>query len=74
MRAREIAETLLNGNISTAREEMGVHPDDVETVLRAFDVVEELVELTPRPDMGDAEYDRWVDCIGRVRRCLNGGT
>lgn len=69
MRAREIAETLLNGNISDAREAMtfGGHIVDAREVL---DVVEELADMLPPGDLDDT----YEQAIGRVRRCLNGGT
>lgn len=68
MRAREIAETLINGNISDARREIVRGRTQTEAAVMALDVLEELWEWNAvghnRP--------RGID-VDRLRRCLNGG-
>jgi len=64
MRAREIAETLINGNISDARREIVKGRTQTEAAVMALDVLEELWELLGAEDFGDV--------ADRLRRCLNG--
>lgn len=75
MRAREIAETLVNGNITAARDAMidlgSGYGVDAGT---ALDVVEELVELYVDINNGYAPEEQWAAALNKVRRCLNGGT
>ena len=64
MRAREIAETLINGNISDARREIVKGRTQTEAAVMALDVLEELWELLGAEDFGDV--------ADQLRRCLNG--
>lgn len=76
MRAREIAETLLNGNISDARTAMLRGRGDYVpgAMCRVLDVVEELRPMLAWAGDAPTEYDEWAMAIEKVRRCLNGGT
>jgi hypothetical protein len=64
MTAAEVAETLINGNISTAREAMTFHRTTTEAIVFALDVI---AEMTNDGETGV------LDALVRVRRCVNRG-
>jgi hypothetical protein len=64
MRAREIAETIVNGNVSDARREILSGRTQAEAAVMALDVLEELWELLGAEDFGDV--------VDRLRGCLRG--
>ena len=69
MTASEIAESLINGNISDAREAIVGAPGGIaDSCVLALDVLAELMHETP-------EADNFVgEALTRLRRCLTGGT
>ena len=67
MRASQIAETLINGNISDARNAIVKHRTQTEAAIITLDVLEDLLPWEP-------DHDTCVNEIARLRRCLNGGT
>jgi hypothetical protein len=76
MTAVEIAETLHNGNISTAREALtrthdGFALTATEAALKMLDTVEALAEALA--DYHDDET-RYIVAIEKLRRCLEGST
>jgi hypothetical protein len=72
MTPSEIAETLLNGNISDAREAILTGGDGrhtrVAAAVMALDVLDQLCYMTE----DDENYA--AAAIARLRRCLTGGT
>jgi len=68
MRAREIAETLINGNISEARREITNGRTQTEAAVMALDVLDELLDAFGIDPGAGAEMQ-----IARLRRCLQGG-
>lgn len=74
MNAAEIAETLRNGNIAQARayilgwdEDVRDNADAYATCVFLLDVVSELAMLAP-------DYPDYQWALGKVRRCLEGGS
>jgi hypothetical protein len=67
--AIEVAETLINGNISTAREAIVLNHTPHEVAVFTIDVVLALAELSGEADDGGA----FAEALGRVRRCVNRG-
>lgn len=63
--AAEVAETLINGNISTARDSIVLNRTPHEVAVFTLDVVLAMTE-----DGYDADY---LDSINKVRRCVNRG-
>jgi hypothetical protein len=75
MTPSEIAETLINGNISDARDAILTYGDgsphagtEADIAVRTLDV---LMELLPP---GREDFDDWRSAHARLRRCLTGGT
>jgi hypothetical protein len=69
MTAAEVAETLINGNISTAREAIVLNRTPHEVAVFTIDVVLAFAELSGEADDGGA----FAEALGRVRRCVNRG-
>lgn len=71
--AAEVAETLINGNISTAREAIVLNRTPTEAVVFALDVVAALaISMSADPNPMDAllAHERALD---KIRRCVNRG-
>jgi len=68
MRAREIAETLINGNISDARREIVNGRTQTEAAVMALDVLDELLDAFGFDPGAGTEMQ-----MARLRRCLKGG-
>jgi hypothetical protein len=66
MRAREIAETLINGNISDARREIVSGRTQTEAAVMALDVLDEMFEYA-------SDGEDLARMIASLRRCLTGG-
>jgi hypothetical protein len=70
MTAIEIAETLLNGNISDARAAIVQGQTQQSAAVLTVDVIASLARLDDNPDRGE----RWFAAAAKVRRCLTGGS
>lgn len=69
MTANEIAETLLNGNIAQARQEILETFGAYNVAVLTLDVVAELADLLAQTH----DFDESATlALGRVRRCLEG--
>jgi hypothetical protein len=67
--ATEVAETLINGNISTAREAIVLNRTPHEVAVFTLDVLVALTDLSGEPHDGDA----FAEAVVRLRRCVNRG-
>lgn len=65
MTASEIAETLYNGNVARARQEILNGDGEYYAASFALDVVAELAPMAP-------EYPDYQWALNKVRRCLEG--